>query len=206
MGKWQWWLRRGGESSFARRPQPGRRTNTEMLMIKYHNAEHAAAGTRNEVAAKALAAHAGWNVERPACFPPAIRARALYAPVPDALIVPLVDYTDRGVALGAYGLEVGRCDVVVLAVGASSNGAPSLYASVALWARPAPQWHLEMRAWCSRSGELWLASEPHVAIAEQVAIRLGGDRLRTGDLPWLGEVDRKAGLARADNLLLGGAR
>ena len=200
------WLRRGGESSFARRPQPGRRTNTEMLMTKYPTAEQAAAGARNEGAAGALAAYAGWIVERPACLPPGIRARSLYAPVPDVLIVPLLDFADRGVGLTAYGLEVARCDVIVLAVGASSDHASSLYASVALWARPAPQWHLEMRAWCSRSGELWLASEPHVAIADQVAARLGGDRLRTADLPWIGEVDRKAGFARADNVLLGGAR
>ena len=175
-------------------------------MTKYPNAEHAAAGARNEAAASTLAAHSGWSVERPACLPPAIRARALYAPIPDVLIVPLLNFADRGVGLAAYGLKVARCDVVVLAVGTSINNASRLYASVALWARPAPEWYAEMRAWCSGSGELWLASEPHVPATAQVAVRLNGDRLRASHVPWDGQMDRDAGFGRAESLLLGGAR
>lgn len=172
-------------------------------MTKFSYAERADARARNEAAAHAIAACAGWRLERPPHLPPGVRRQVFYITAAELLLAPLQSLGGPSSGPVSYAMRTARSDALVVGVGSVTGRLTSVYAAVGLWSRPEPAWHTELRMWCSPSDELWAASEPHVPSDIEVAFRLAQARLRPCGPPWAGDAERDIGFARADRLLLG---
>jgi|GEM_PF-5549464 len=168
----------------------------------YSTPERDAARARDEAATRRIAINAGWRQEALLELRRTRSPWPIYLPDVDLLLSPLSVSSPPGKGIH-FTMGLTRCDALQVGVGMSSAGPTGVFGVVGIWGRRAIKWYSDLRAWRSRDGELWFASEPNVPPRARVGFPLTGQRMRALPAPWSDDGEQMAGFARAERMLLG---
>lgn len=163
-----------------------------------HN-QHADGSSQDVAAAKAVADHVGWKLERILHMTPAIAKTHFWVSNIELLVGPLGQLTPPRALEPA--MRIGRIDSLSIGVGGLLDHPENVFACVGLWGRQSITWHEELRAWCAADGALWLAPEAHRDDGEAPAFRLTAARLQPSRVPWTNPMERELGFTLADRRL-----
>ena len=150
--------------------------------------------------AQILAKHACWNLAPM----PADLGMPLAAFLHDEAALLLVAVTDDPLPSAAAAMTRSLLDTRSDGLIIANERDPWFPPQMALgkWASGTVTWHLPLLPWADEAGAIWLTPSSDIAIHQGApAFKLIARHLKPSAMPWVGDVDRLAGLDRATTIL-----
>ena len=166
--------------------------------MKYKTDAYRADEARAIVAVHMIASIVGWQFKPEPGLIPVRNDPCFYEPQAYLLVLPGVDGWPAGVATAQRDLRV---SALLISIGSTITGEPTLYAGLRLCAGGKIVEHGCLRFWCGGSSELWLLTDPAEREPDPVCIRLASTGPVMGAPPWCSDADLQAGLESAGALI-----
>ena len=166
--------------------------------MKYKTSDHRAGEARALEAVHAIASLVGWQFKPEAGLIPIRNDPCFYEPQAYLLVLPGVDGWPAGVATAQRDLHV---SALLISIGSTITGEPTLYAALRLCAGGKIVEHGCLRFWFDGAAELWLLTDPDEREPDPVCFRLTATGPVMDEPPWRNDAELQAGLASAGALV-----
>jgi len=166
--------------------------------MKYKTDADRADEARAIEAVHAIASIVGWQFKPEPELIPIRNDPCFYEPKAYLLVLPGADGWPAGVATAQRDLRV---SALLVSIGSTITGEPTLYAGLRLCAGGKIVDHGCLRFWRCSSGGLWLLTDPTEREPDPVCFRLTPTGPVMDEPPWRDDADLQAGLASVGALV-----
>ncbi|MCW2388563.1 hypothetical protein M2333_001609 [Sphingobium sp. B11D3B] len=166
--------------------------------MKYKTDAYRADEARAIAAVHMIARIVGWLFKPEPGLIPIRNDPCFYEPNSYLLVLPAVDGWPAGIATAQRDLRV---SALLISIGSTMTGEPTLYAGLRLCAGGKIVDHGCLRFWRGSSGGLWLLTDPEEREPEPVCFRITSTGPVMDAPPWRNDADLQAGLASAGALV-----
>jgi len=166
--------------------------------MKYRTDAYRADEARAIAAAHMIASIVGWQFKSEAGLIPVRNDPCFYEPQAYLLVLPDVDGWPAGTATAQRDLRV---SALLISIGSTITGEPTLYAGLRLCTGGKIVEHGCLRFWRGDSDELWLLTDPDEREPDPVCFRLTPTGPVKDAPPWRNDAELQAGLASAGGLV-----